>query len=167
VKTLTNHELRELLSKNWMTHDGMWFRHVLETVGIEQTNRINRAAIRALAPIEAKRMLKALGLKRPRNFAEVKAMIDGFFGLQGADFMHVRYDFPAENVIRFPREEGECFAREGMKRLGVADEYECGLYERICAWLNAMDLTYTLHPDDLRCLIPTQGRCVREIHFSF
>jgi len=167
MKTLTNHELRELLSKNWMTHDGMWFRYVLEAVGIEQTNRINRAAIRSLAPIEARRMLEALGLERPRNFAEVKAVTVGFFGLVGADFMRIRYDFPMEGVIRFTWDQGQCFAYEGMKRLGVADKYECGIFERVGGWYASLGLSFTLHPDTERCLMNEQGRCVREFHFSF
>ena len=41
-------ELKELLIKGWMTHDGMWFYHCLQECGIEKTNRINKAAIRAM-----------------------------------------------------------------------------------------------------------------------
>ena len=167
MKTLTNHELRELLNKNWMTHDGMWFRHCLEAVGIEQTNRINRAAIRSLAPIEARRMLEALGLERPEDFSGLKAVTVGFFGLVGADFMRIRYDFPREDVIRFTWDQGQCFAYEGMKRLGVADRYECGIFERVGGWFASLGLVFTLYPETQGCLMHEQGRCVRELRFSF
>ena len=167
MKTLTNHELRELLNKNWMTHDGMWFRHCLEAVGIEQTNRINRAAIRSLAPLEARRMLEALGLERPEDFSGLKAVTVGFFGLVGADFMRIRYDFPREGVIRFTWGQGQCFAYEGMKRLGVADRYECGIFERVGGWFASLGLAFTLYPETQGCLMHEQGRCVRELRFSF
>ncbi|MBW1847517.1 MAG: hypothetical protein JRJ27_10315, partial [Deltaproteobacteria bacterium] len=49
-------ELIELLNKNWMTHDGMWFYHCLQEMGIEKANKLNKLAISALAPIEIKRL---------------------------------------------------------------------------------------------------------------
>jgi len=57
MKTLDEigiYELKDLLIKNWMTHDGMWFYHCLQELGIEQTNRLNKAAIKSLAEIEIK-----------------------------------------------------------------------------------------------------------------
>ena len=46
---LETKELKELLIKCWMTHDAMWFYHCLQECGIEKTNRINRAAVKAVA----------------------------------------------------------------------------------------------------------------------
>ena len=45
--------IRDLLGKGWLTHDGMWFYHCLQECGIEKTNKINRAAVEALAAVEA------------------------------------------------------------------------------------------------------------------
>jgi hypothetical protein len=81
--------------------------------------------------------------------------------------MRIRYDFPTEGVIRFTWDQGQCFAYEGMKRLGVADKYECGIFERVGGWYASLGLSFTLHPDTERCLMNEQGRCVREFHFSF
>ena len=58
-ETLEQHETVQLLTRCWMTHDAMWFRQVLEECGPEVANRLNLAAIRGLAPIELKRLLKA------------------------------------------------------------------------------------------------------------
>ena len=52
MKTLKKNELKEILIKNWMTHDAMWFYHCLQECGIERTNKINKAAVRAMAMIE-------------------------------------------------------------------------------------------------------------------
>ena len=34
---LEKNELKELLNKNWMTHDAMWFYNCLQECGIEKT----------------------------------------------------------------------------------------------------------------------------------
>ncbi len=39
-----------------------------------------------------------------------------------------------------------CFAYEGVAGLGVAAEYECGIYERIYGWLDALGLEYQATP---------------------
>jgi hypothetical protein len=55
MKTLKKSELKEILIKNWMTHDAMWLYHCLQECGIERTNKINKAAIRSMAAIEIRR----------------------------------------------------------------------------------------------------------------
>jgi len=40
VNLLEKDELKELLIKCWMSHDGMWFYHCLQKFGIEQANEI-------------------------------------------------------------------------------------------------------------------------------
>jgi hypothetical protein len=59
--SLSKNELKEILNKNWMTHDAMWFYNCLQEFGIEKTNKINKAAIRDMAVIEIKRIQKAVG----------------------------------------------------------------------------------------------------------
>jgi len=53
-------QLKELLIKNWMTHDAMWFYHSVQSFGMEKTNVVNRAAVRSMAGVEIKRLRKAL-----------------------------------------------------------------------------------------------------------
>lgn len=163
MKTLERDELKELLSKNWMTHDGMWFYHCLQECGIEKTNRINRAAARSLAGIEVKRIQKAFGLDQVGTFAQVRELIAAIFAVVKAEFMKFAYTFPGGNVVRL--EMDRCFAYEGMKRLGVAAEYECGIFERIEGWFAAAGLSFSVRPEVKGCLMHTQGSCVREITF--
>jgi hypothetical protein len=54
MKTLEKDELKEILIKNWMTHDAMWFYHCLQECGINKTNKINKAAVRAMGIIDQK-----------------------------------------------------------------------------------------------------------------
>ena len=37
LELISKQDLKELLSKNWLTHDAMWFALTLETVGISKT----------------------------------------------------------------------------------------------------------------------------------
>ncbi len=72
MKSMDTGQLSQLMNKCWMTYDGMWFFHCLEKLGIQQTNRLNKAAIRSLAPIEMKRLQKAFGLDRMDGFEQIK-----------------------------------------------------------------------------------------------
>jgi hypothetical protein len=62
-------EIRNLLGKSWLTHDGMWFYHTYQEVGIEKANKLNKAAIRSLAPIEINRVKKVLGINEEKIVA--------------------------------------------------------------------------------------------------
>ena len=67
---LETKELKELLIKCWMTHDAMWFYHCFQECGIEKTNRINRAAVKAVAAVESRRLKKAIGADQFEAFSE-------------------------------------------------------------------------------------------------
>ena len=70
MREIGKKELKELLLKCWMTHDGMWFYHSMQNLGIEKANQINKAAIKSLAGIEMERIRKAFGLKEIETFEE-------------------------------------------------------------------------------------------------
>jgi len=55
-------DIRDLLGKGWLTHDGLWFYHTCQELGIERTNALNQAAIKSLAPIEIERAKRILGM---------------------------------------------------------------------------------------------------------
>ena len=66
VKDLTKEDLRELLadaSKNWLAHDGLWFRTVEEKFGIEAAMELDRKAWEKFTVIEAERIMKRLGIE--------------------------------------------------------------------------------------------------------
>ena len=73
--SLSKNELKEILNKNWMTHDAMWFYNCLQEFGIEKTNKINKAAIRDMAAIEIKRIQKAVGASKLILLMSLKAFL--------------------------------------------------------------------------------------------
>ena len=156
-------QLKQLLSRGWMTHDGMWFAQVLRHAGIETANKLNLAAIRDMAPVEAKRMRRALGID-PTNAELLEKFYVEALNLLIGDFMSFEWEWGKDSFkIRMAR----CFAHEGMEMLGCADRYECGIFERIVAWLDSMGITNRVEPDDNLCSMHHQGRCEKEVFFEF
>ena len=66
VKDLSKEELIELLqdaSKNWLAHDGLWFREVEDKFGLEAAIKLDKEAWKKFTVIEARRIMKRLKLK--------------------------------------------------------------------------------------------------------
>jgi hypothetical protein len=158
-------ELKEILIKNWMTHDAMWFYHCLQECGIEKTNRINKAAIRAMSAIEIKRIQKAAGAGRLDTFDEFKRFFDMAMEIATGEFMKYAYSTPASNIIH--SEWKSCFAYDGVKALGVIDRYECGIMLRIDTWLDTLGIKYEVEPKVAGCMMYTDGTCFRDYRFFF
>jgi hypothetical protein len=160
-------ELKELLIKNWMTHDGMWFYHCLKEFGVEKTNALNLAAIQSLSDIEVPRISKALGIEKDaiKTFEKLKEAFSSLFCVVKGDFMEFKYDFPADNCLKWEMER--CFAYEGMKRMGVIDRYKCGVIYRIQCWMAVLGLNCRFDPPVGLCLWPKTGQCAGEIRFFF
>ena len=66
AKDLSKEELLELLqnaSKNWLTHDGLWFREVEARFGLEAAIELDKRAWEKFTVIEAQRIMKNLNIK--------------------------------------------------------------------------------------------------------
>ncbi|MBI5606311.1 MAG: hypothetical protein HY879_23500 [Deltaproteobacteria bacterium] len=167
MNQLEIHELKELLIKCWITHDGLWFANCLQQLGIEKANALNLASIKSLSAIEVPRITKALGMEKGeiKTFEKFKEGFEALFRVVKGDFMRFNYSFPADNLMAWEMER--CFAYEGMKRLGVIDQYRCGVLYRIQCWFDVLGLECRFDPPVGSCLIPKTGKCSGEIRFFF
>ncbi len=165
MRDIGKNELKELLLKCWMTHDGMWFYHSMQNLGIEKANQINKAAMKSLAGIEMERIRKAFGLKEIETFEELKTLSHAAFGVLTDDFMGLSYGFPSENDMHW--EMSKCFAHAGMTRLGVIEQYECGVVFRVMCWFDHLGVKYVVTPRSDRCLMLVSGSCRGDFKFSF
>ncbi len=165
MKSLSDKEIKELIIKCWMTHDGMWFLHCLRKTGIKMTNKINKAASHGLGLIEAKRFKKLFGIENINTNNELKHFIDKIFEIVKADFMKFSYDFSKPNVFHF--EMHQCFAHDGITRIGVIDQYHCGIYDRIDGWFEGLGLKFKVSPQIKECLKHKGQNCVRKYTFDF
>ena len=161
---LAKTELRDLLVRNWMTHDAMWFANTVQQCGIEKANVLNRAAVKAMATIEAKRLKEALQIERIVSFEELESFIKTGFEIIRAPFMEFNVTFPEKNVMRW--EIATCFAYTGVKRLGIIDQYQCGIFDRLDSWLAVLGISCGVQPQVDGCLMYQTGKCMREYRFD-
>ena len=165
LDSIDKDQLKQLLLRCWMTHDAMWFLQSVNEVGIETANRLNRAAVRQMAAVEAKRIMRLLGMDGAATFKDVQRFVESAGELVIGDFMDFTWDWSAdEGRVRF--EFQRCFAHEGVSALGVADEYECGIFERVYGWLDALGVTYEVNPDVTYCTMHHDGTCVRDVRIT-
>lgn len=156
---------RGLLAKGWLTHDAMWFMHCMRAVGMAKTNEINRAAVRSMAQVEIKRLRRALGVQRITDLEQYRAFMDQAMAVVGGDFMDFRVAYEPPDTVR--AHMVRCFAHDGMARLGVIDQYECGIFTRIDAWLEGLGVSFEAGPELAGCMMHRQGRCARTYALKF
>lgn len=171
VEGIRSAEIKEFLGKSWLTHDGMWFFSVYQSYGIDAANKLNRAAIKGMAPFEVNRCKRLLGIEKERltTFGEVEHFMDGALRviLPESILSVSSFTAPSRNVIRWEWQEGRCFAYEGMKRLGIADQYVCGVIYRLECWFDCLQIPYTVNPKLGPCMMAKTGSCAGEFVFQF
>jgi hypothetical protein len=67
ITELSREGLLELLRDaglNWLAHDGLWFRAAEEKYGLDAAMELDRAAWKKFTVIEARRIMKRLGLQQ-------------------------------------------------------------------------------------------------------
>ena len=160
-------EIRDLLGKGWLTHDGLWFYHTCQAFGIERTNALNKAAIKSLAPIEIERAKRVLGIDKESvdNFDELLDFLLATLELTLPDSVFKKFHFssPSRDLIHWDWESGQCFAYKGMKQIGMIEGYRCGVMYRIECWLEALGVRYLMHTRIEGCLMNEKGICEGEI----
>ena len=158
---LTPGEIRDLLTKSWMTHDAMWFAQTLFSEGIDPANRLNRSAIKAMAGIEVKRLLRMQGLcpDEVQGFEGFRTFFCGIQDLVIPEFMNVTVGFEAPDTITWQSNLRGCFAYKGIKRLKVEKRYQCGVLYRIQCWLDCLNIAFDMTPVPATCLMNALGNC--------
>ncbi|OGK96386.1 MAG: hypothetical protein A3E31_03420 [Candidatus Rokubacteria bacterium RIFCSPHIGHO2_12_FULL_73_22] len=150
-----------LLVRGWMSHDARWFNAVARAYGLEAANRLNRIAARAVGEAEAPRVLRALARPPVAGLDDCLLAQEALIGLLGPELLDYRVRQLDARTYRIEVER--CFAYDNVVRAGVADSYECGIFERVAGWLDALGLAYRMNPCLGKCL-KAQGRdCAYEI----
>ncbi|MFX0032097.1 MAG: DUF6125 family protein [Candidatus Hermodarchaeota archaeon] len=165
LKTLEFKQVKELLIKSWMTHDGMWFYHCAKEFGIDKTNKINKAAVKSMAKIEMQRIKNAIGIKEVKSFEAFKNLMKIVFSVVKADFMDFTFECPSKNILIFTM--NNCFAFDGIKRMGYLERYSCGIFQRLKGWFEELGIQYDIIPQINGCMMKDEGICYRKFQFFF
>jgi len=169
LEAISKKDIKELLSKGWMTHDAMWFAACYQQLGIEKTNELNLSAVALMSGFEVERLREALGMQDVAidNFATLRRFFEQSMDLILPEFMQAEFGFPEDNIIHWKWKTGQCFAYKGLKRIGALEHYRCGVMYRIQCWLRALDIRFRLDPPVVGCLMHETGACVGDIYVSF
>jgi hypothetical protein len=158
-------QIRDILIKNWMTHDALWYTEVAHHFGMADASPMNLRVCRKLGQIECRRLMKQVDVSAPGNMMDFRQLFDLAERVFVPEFMTIRVDYPGSDLQRV--QVLDCFAYNGMRKAGLVSEYACGIFERIEGWFDAMGLAYRLSPDLSRCLKHQGKDCVVTIQFKF
>ena len=167
---LSKQEIRDLLGKGWLTHDGMWFVHTAAELGMDRANVLNRASIRGMSEIEIRRLVAALATDTNALTSSddlCLLLTEGLAVLLPESVSSlITVSAPDSSTVCVEWDDGEYFAYKGMRRAGLLDGYECGVVYRIECWLEALDIPHDVDPPTGLCRMAVDGRCVTRIHLA-
>ena len=119
AKDMLKEEIFELLkdaSKNWLAHDGLWFRAVEDKYGIEAAMELDRKTWGKFTVIEAKRIMKRLGIK-PGGGIPALAQALKYRLYAHINVQEIKEASDIHCVFRMNR----CRVQEARKRQGLPD----------------------------------------------
>jgi hypothetical protein len=154
----------QLLIKCWMTHDARWFNAVAREFGMATANRLNQAAVREAAKVEAQRVGRALGLTAPQDAAGCLQAQRALIGVLGPDLLD--YEAQAEGTDSYRIRVKRCFAHDNVAKAGIAAQYDCGIFARVEGWMDGMGLRHEIAPPLKGCLMAQGKECVHTIRVN-
>lgn len=110
-------QLRDILIKNWMTHDALWYGEVAKRLGMKEASPLNLRVSRELGRVECRRLMKEFNTTFPKNMAQYVELFDFVMGVFGPTFPKWEIEYPGDNIQVF--RISECFAHRGMEKAGL------------------------------------------------
>jgi hypothetical protein len=118
-----------------------------------------------LAALEIKRLKKAGGVDRLETFGEFWDFFQIAMATFTGDFMN--YSLVSKDMNHIHGTWHQCFAYDGIKALGVINQYECGIMDRVESWFDSLGIKYEVEPKVIGCMMHTKGECYRDYTFFF
>lgn len=154
----------DLIRTAWYSHDARWYNAVAVECGIPAANRANRRAIRDAAAVEARRLHRAIGSPPIASIDDFLAFTD-----EGRDI----FVGPIIELSTVPRgpdtyeaEVTRCFAADQITRAGLANSYECGIFDRIQGWHEGLNLPLAEDVPSTLCHLANGNRCTRILRLA-
>lgn len=151
-----------ILVKSWMSHDARWFNAVAREFGIEAANRVNQAAARDAARVEAQRARRDHAVGPASNAGECVRALDELVSLLGGRTL-LEYEAAVRDPSTFSLTVHRCFAHENVTRAGIAERYDCGIFARVEGWLEGLGCAHRVEPALKGCLKAQGAPCVHRV----
>jgi len=150
----------ELLRRMWYWHDARWFAAVAGEVGIDAANRVNRGIVRALGQTEMRRLMRALSVEGVDGIGDELALFEA-----GRDLFVpaslIESSVCAAGDHAYDVAIARCFVHDNIVRAGIADVYECAVFDRIAGWHDAWGLPLMDEPPTATCAMAAGRACGR------
>ena len=152
----------ELIRRAWYIHDARWFGLVAGEFGMEAANRLNRMAVRAVAEAEAGRLQRALGYPDVSHIEQLLAFIDTGRNVYVAEPL-MEIDFRPINDRSYEVELRNCFVSTNVAKAGIADQYECAVFDRLGGWHLALGRPLTDQSIPSTTCVKARGEACRRV----
>ena len=153
---LPTEEKRELIAKSRWTCDSHWMMSMVLNAGWNVANKMNLQVGQAVGKVEMHRLMKALGLDKPKNDKEFMMLVtlamEAFITHDYFD-----YEFKSTGKGRWLGIVHQCYAYTKVRSIGVEKDYECGCFGLRAGWYQAMGLE--VKENLVKCMKDGADRC--------
>ncbi|MFC1705621.1 hypothetical protein ACFL59_02220 [Planctomycetota bacterium] len=157
LSNLTTADREAMLVRCWMSHDAHWFMAAAMENSLDAVNRWNQQAAREVGKAEARRIARAVGLPELRTVDDCLLAQEVIVSLVGPDLIDYRLHKLDERSYEV--QVVRCFASQRVARVGILEQYKCGIFARVGAWLETLGVDFELSPALGPCMKKDDGEC--------
>jgi len=147
---------REMVAKGRWTCDSNWMMALVLTTGWGVANQTNLQVGQAVGKAEMHRLMRALGIERPKNDREflmlVTLAMESFITKDYFD-----YEFKMLGPGKMLGIVRQCYANTKVRSVGAEKDYQCGCFGMRSGWYEAMGVE--VKENLLKCLKDGADRC--------
>lgn len=156
LKNISEETQKEILRKNWQSHDGRWQFEMFSELGPEKGNSINKEVARAVYRGATYRLLKAFNKNKVSSMDEFKAILSAAMELFHA---HENFKYQIERITdtSLCAFITKCGTNDSVQKAGVVDLYECGCFSCRAGCYEAMGLS--VEEKCVKCLTKGDDCC--------
>lgn len=136
---IPDEEKRELIAKSRWTCDSHWMMSMVMNAGWDIANKMNLQVGQATGKIEMLRLMKVLGLSKPKDEKEFMVLMT----LAMETFItqdYFDYKFKSLSSGKWVGIIKQCYAYTKVRSIHVDKDYECGCFGLRAGWYQAMGL---------------------------
>ena len=153
-------EKRELVAKSRWTCDSHWMMSMVMNAGWDITNKMNLQVGQATGRVEMHRLMKILGLDKPKNEKEFMMLMTlGMETFITQDYFD--YEFKLLSSSKWVGIIKQCYAYTKVKSISVDKDYECGCFGLRQGWYQAMGVE--VKENLVKCLKDGDSQCEIEV----
>ncbi|MFX1392629.1 MAG: hypothetical protein ACFFAH_03560 [Promethearchaeota archaeon] len=147
---------KDMIRKNWMSHDAKWQMITVTNFGWELGNKLNQDVIRYMGKVMMYRMMNALDISQIENIDEFKSILWTIAQLNYPRPSSI-YQFKkiSNNILRI--DVRKCLTYDNVKKVKAIKEYECGCFALRKGFSEALNIT--LEQKAVKCLMKGDDCC--------